>query len=207
MKLQELVGKLSNDELSLKKKYTRSARNWWETKMKFEGETKGLLEITKDNLKLALLYSLARKINNIRDKRIDIFEGNELDKFEGETIGMLAEILVANDYSVNWDKETHLENTNKGYDCIIKDKRIDVKYNLCRNNGKSSVVVSESKNINSCDYYFFLQFIGRSKNNKIYLQKIGYISSKNIIKDDNKIEGRKGYFINKEKLRKFRKGE
>jgi len=64
------------------------------------------------------------------------------------------------------------------------------------------VVVSETKSIDSCDIYFFTKFVESC--GKKFIHLYGWVKSEDIIKDENKISGRKGYWYPKTKLNLFK---
>ena len=117
-----------------------------------------------------------------------------------EILGYMAELVVAQEYNVDFDYT--ITPRSGSYDLIIKDKRIDVK--ICKPVGsdRDMIVVSETKKVDSCDIYFFTKFVESC--GKKFIHLYGWVKSEDIIKDENKISGRKGYWYPKTKLNLFK---
>jgi len=122
-KLSELIGELTDkEELKVKESYYQEVlklRSFMDRRQKW-------LEVFDDDWRCILNYSIARKIMNFRNGVKD--QGFSEDMKLCEILGYMAELVVAQEYDVDFDYT--ITPRSGSYDLIIKDKRIDVK--ICK---------------------------------------------------------------------------
>jgi hypothetical protein len=205
-KIEDLVGQLSIEEQALDLKYQMKLRELqdWQgddlSGLRMPGQH--YIQITGEDYQNAYVFALARTIQNVRDGIADIFKGGTDNAVEGDIIGMLIEICVANQFQTDWDHNIVFEESEK-WDMKIHGKTIDNKGCLRRNNWTDEVVVHQGKVLGDSSYYFFAKMISNTTIN-LY----GWASENEIIKDVNKKKGRSGYWFSKYRLSQFEiKGE
>lgn len=202
MNIKELIGELREEELSIKNDYYNETFKLVNTlECNWDGnyeDGQHYIPILVEDFNKAFVFSLARKLKNIRANITDRYCGD--NPIRGEVLGVMAEAVVSRAYKSDFDVST--EPRKGGADTTIDGKRIDVKICMPSRNDNDSVVVSESKAVEDCDYYFFTRMLVDNKGGK-YLNIYGYASSDAVVRDENKIEGRRGYWLKKEHLTPF----
>jgi len=179
-------------------KYVKSGKQVW------YDEKEIILCITQKEyiecIKLAHARHEVNSKNGIKDKMKSEGRGKGIECIISEVQGYAAELAVANHFMVKFDDSTH--SRGGGYDILVDEKKVDVKCCLKRNNCRENVVISESKKVTDCDYYYFTKLVGRT-NNLLFFSLYGWISSEDAIREDRKIDGLRGYWIPKSELKEF----
>lgn len=124
-------------------------------------------------------YALAVQLSSIREFVNRDFGVNDRqmgkdDGFQIAIDGMVAEIAVCKHFNVCPDLS--FEPRSGGIDCIIKEKKIDVKSTKF---GKETVYIPEWKSKNNVDIYVYCYVNFRS------VEILGWFSKKDIFKESN----------------------
>lgn len=203
MNIKELVGELSDKELEFKNTYYNETKKMVnEKEVTWNGLVKTghrYLKIAVEHWNLAYVYSLARKVENERAGLIDRYCGDNAIK--GEILGLLNEVIVAEFLDLDFDRTT--QPRSGGFDAVYENCMIDFKICMPKNNDKDMVVVAQSKKLSDCNCYWFSKFIVDKEGNQ-YIDLYSWSKSSDIIKEENKIPGRKGYWLSKKELKKFK---
>lgn len=199
--IQDLVSDLSIQERALDLKYQiklDELQKWvGDDRSEKRVNWQAYYQITGEDYRNAYAFALGRTISNIRDGIKDIFQGGHENAIEGDIIAMLGEISIAKLLGVEWDHNIKFGKSPK-YDMIAKEQTIDAKACLRRNNWSSDIVVHQGKKLGDSERYFF----GRMISNTIF-NLYGWSPEEELILEENKREGKTGYWLPKFKLHKF----
>ena len=198
--INDLVGSLTEKEQELKSKYEaklEELQSWtgdWDGK---KYNTQAYYQIKQSDWDNACVFALARTIQNIRDGIKDIYQGGFENAIEGDILGMLSEIIIAQAFGVDYDRNIKFKNSPK-YDVKVEERTIDVKACLRRNVNAHYVVIHEGKKIGDSDEYFFTRLLSNTT-----LNLHGWLPEEVLIREKNKRDGKTGYWYESSKLYKF----